>query len=179
MLDADQIAREIVLPGSPALDELRAAFGDVILAKDGTLDRAALSEVVFGNDERLRTLNAITHKRIWARAAERIAELDAQGEVLAVWEAALLIESGTADMFRPLIVVACSPQVQVERLMKRDGSSMTAAQSRISAQMTSVEKVKSADFVIQNDGDLEEVRSQTDRVLGAIGDQLGIARASP
>jgi dephospho-CoA kinase len=174
VLDADQIAREVVLPGSPALEELRASFGDAILAKNGTLDRGALAAVVFGNDERLRMLNAITHKRIWARAAERIADLATQGEELAVWEAALLIESGSADMFRPLIVVACSPEVQLERLMKRDRCSLSDAQSRISAQMSSGEKVKRADFIIQNDGDIEGVAHQTDHVLGTLCDQLGV-----
>ena len=177
VLDADVIAREIVLPGSPALDELVGAFGESILAHDGTLDRAALGALVFGSDARRLTLNAITHKRIWACATERIAELQAHGEVLVVWEAALLIESGTADMFRPLIVVACSPEVQRERLMKRDQSTMPEAAARLSSQMSSAEKVKFADYVIFNDGDFGAVLHQTDVVLGAACDQCGIPRS--
>ncbi len=177
VLDADVIAREIVLPGSPALDELRDAFGDGIVASDGTLNRAALGAVVFGDEEQRRKLNAITHKRIWARAAERIAELDANGEVLGVWEAALLIENGVADMFRPLIVVACSREVQIERLMSRDRSTAPEAEARLAAQMASAEKVKSADYVIQNDGNLEALASQVDDVLGAICVECKIPRS--
>ncbi len=177
VLDADVIAREIVSPGSPALEELRAVFGETIIARDGTLDRSALGALVFGNDAHRHKLNAITHNRIWERASERIAELAAKGEVLVVWEAALLIENGSADMFRPLIVVTCAPAVQLERLMKRDGSAKADAQARLSAQMSAAEKAAHADYVIANDGDAFDVKVRTDEVLGKICDQCGFPRS--
>lgn len=174
VLDADAFARQVVAVGSPGLAELVAAFGNGILLPDGALDRKALASLVFADDARRRTLNAITHPRITALSMERAAELAAQGEPLACYEAALIVENGMADGFRPLVVVAAPEARQVERAVARDGGSRDDALARIRAQKPLADKVRLADHVIDNAGSLEDLRRRTDEVLDAICGTLGV-----
>jgi dephospho-CoA kinase len=168
VIDADQIAREVVVPGTEGLAEVVAAFGREVLAPDGSLDRKRLGEVVFGDDDKRRRLNAILHPRIGARTFSLAAELDARGEPLACYEAALLVENGAADAFRPLVVVAAPEEVQVARAMARDGSTEEQARARIHAQMPLAAKIAVADHVIENDGDRAATERRADQVLDAI-----------
>jgi dephospho-CoA kinase len=168
VIDADQVARDVVAPGSPGLAAVVQAFGPEILTGDGTLDRPALRERVFGDDTARKTLNAILHPRIGAETMRRTQALAAQGVGLACYEAALLVENGLADAFRPLVVVAVSPEVQRTRLMARDGASAEAAERALAAQLPLEDKVKLADHVIDNDGELAGLITQADSVLDAI-----------
>lgn len=173
VIDADQIAREVVEPGSEGLAQVVEAFGEGVLLPDGSLDRARLGELVFAAPEKRRALNAILHPRIAALSAQRIAELDAKGEPLACYEAALLVENHLADAFRPLIVVAVPLDVQLARAMARDGSTEEQARARIAAQLPLPAKVAAANFVIDNAGEPETTQRRADEVLEAIRAGIG------
>lgn len=168
VIDADELAREVVLPGSPAVDAVAAALGASVKKPDGSLDRAAVAAIVFSDPEKRRALNAILHPAIGALTAERAGALDARGEPLACYEAALLVENGLADIFRPLVVVAVPEEIQVERAMKRDSATEEQARARLAAQFPLAKKVAVADYVIDNAGDRAATERQADEVLAAI-----------
>jgi dephospho-CoA kinase len=175
VIDADQLAREVVEPGSEGLARVVEAFGEGVLAPDGSLDRARLGELVFAAPEKRRALNAILHPRIGALSAQRITALDAAGEPLACYEAALLVENGLSDAFRPLVVVAVLPEVQVARAMARDGSTEDQARARVAAQLPLATKIAAADHVIDNAGSAAETERRADEVLEAIRAAVGAA----
>ncbi|MEZ4296087.1 MAG: dephospho-CoA kinase [Polyangiaceae bacterium] len=175
VIDADLLAREVVDRGSDGLAEVVKAFGEQVLLPDGTMDRAKVAELVFGDGERRRALNAIVHPRIAALSAQRIGELDAKGEALACYEAALLVENKLVEAFRPLVVVAVPEEVQVARAMARDGATEEQARARIAAQHPLSAKVAAADFVIDNSGELAETERRVTEVLAAIRAKLGLA----
>lgn len=163
--DADVIARALVAPGMPALVAITSEFGDGILAPDGTLDRAALGRVVFGDAERRARLEAILHPPIVAEQDRLVAEAalrDPHG--VAIVEAALMIESGSYKRFDALVVVYCDERVQVERLMRRNGLALDAALARIRAQMPQAQKLALADYAIDTTGPLGGVRGRVERV---------------
>jgi len=179
VIDADQIAREVVEPGSEGLARVVEAFGAGVLLPDGSLDRARLGELVFAAPEMRRALNAILHPRIGARSAERIAAFAAAGETLACYEAALLVENGLSDAFRPLVVVAVPPDVQLARAMARDASTEEQARARIAAQLPLATKIVAADHVIDNAGDTATTERRADEVLDAIRAAIEPALESP
>ncbi|HKV33611.1 MAG TPA: dephospho-CoA kinase [Pyrinomonadaceae bacterium] len=161
-LDADVTAREVVLPGSPGLDAVAQSFGRDILNDDGTLNRQRLGELVFADEEQRQKLNQILHPFIIARQDEIMREWereDPQG--IGVIDAALMIESGGYKRFDKLIVVHCRPEVQLERLMLRNGLSRDEAQARINSQMTQEEKQEFADYLIDTSDGFELTRQRT------------------
>jgi dephospho-CoA kinase len=172
VIDADALAREVVAQGTEGLAEVARAFGPEVLLPDGSLDRARVAELVFTDPDRRRQLNAIVHPRIGALTAERTAELAARKEELACYEAALLVENGLADAFRPLVVVAVPEEVQVARARVRDGATEAQVRARLSAQRPLADKIAVADFVIDNAGTLEATERQADEVLAAIRARL-------
>ncbi|MDW8251084.1 MAG: dephospho-CoA kinase, partial [Myxococcales bacterium] len=173
VLDADQIAREIVEPGTPGLAALVKAFGPGILLPSGELDRKALAARVFHDPSQRAILNAITHPRIRAATYEAVARLADQGEPLVCYEAALLIENGLAEAFRPLIVVATSEAEQLRRTQERDGATEEEARARVASQMPLAEKIRQADWVIPNEGTLEELLRRADEVLDQVIARVG------
>jgi dephospho-CoA kinase len=173
VIDADQLAREVVAPSSPGLAEVIREFGEDMLLPDGSLDRAKMADRVFSDPQSRRRLNSILHPRIGALTLERAQTLAAQGERLACYEAALLVENGIADAFRPLVVVAVPEEVQVARAVARDGGSEAQARARLSAQKRLAEKIAVADYVIDNAGSQKETERQADEVLEAIRSKLG------
>ncbi len=160
VVDADAIAREIVMPGEPAYEEIVRAFGDFVVAADRSLDRKKLGSIVFADPAKRRVLESITHPRILARSQQRFAELSAQGHIYALYEAALLIENGSYKMFPELILVAASEHLQLHRLQARDGLNDAEAEARIAAQMPLVEKIGKATHVIWNDGEESELAAE-------------------
>ncbi len=168
IIDADAIAREVVAPGTAGLAAVASAFGPSVLLPDGSLDRARVAALVFSDPEQRRRLNAILHPLIGAASAQRIADLGARGEPLACYEAALLVENGLADAFRPLVVVALPEAVQVARSMARDGATEEQARARIAAQLPLAAKVAAADIVIDNGGSREDTERQADEALEKI-----------
>jgi dephospho-CoA kinase len=174
VLDADQIARQVVAPGTEGLAQIVGAFGESVLCADGSLDRARVADVVFADPDKRRLLNSIVHPRIGARTAELVAELNARGERLVCYEAALLVENNLADMFRPLVVVAVPEHVQLARAMARDGMTEEQARARIAAQLPLSAKVAVADYVIDNTGSRQSTERQADEVLKKIRDRLPV-----
>jgi dephospho-CoA kinase len=174
VIDADELAREVVAVGSEGLREVGLAFGPLVLRPDGALDRPTLASIVFADAGARRRLEAITHPRIATRMMERAEELARAGQAIACYEAALIVENGAQDQFRPLVVVACPEDVQLARIRTRDTASQKDALARIRAQKPLSEKVALADFVIDTAGSLEESQRRTDEVLRSICARLGI-----
>lgn len=170
VLDADRIAREVVEPGTDGLAEVVRVFGEGVLRPDGALDRGRLAALAFGDDAQRRRLNAILHPRIASRTLELAAALEEKGERFACYEAALLVENGLADAFRPLVVVAAPEEVQVARAVLRDSCTESEARARIRAQLPLQAKVAAADYVIDNGGDLAATLRQAREVLSAVAD---------
>ena len=173
VVDADLVAREVVERGTEGLGEIVRAFGEDVLAPDGRLDRKKLGDRVFADESARRTLNAITHPRIAAKSAERIAAAAETGAPYVVYEAALLVENGIHRALDALVVVTLSPEAQLERLVARDGIDEHAARARIAAQLPLAEKVKVADYVIDNGGAREETRRATEETHRALTARFG------
>jgi len=166
ILDADATAREVVAPGTLGLNSLVDAFGSEILREDGALDRAALGAIVFSNEEKRRLLNSILHPFIIAAQDDQIRRWETEDPGgIAVVDAALMIESGGYRRFDKLIVVHCRRDVQLERLISRDGLSPQEAEKRIAAQMPQEEKMKYANFLIDTSPGFESARTQTETVF--------------
>lgn len=169
VISADELAREIVRPGEDALARLVERFGPGILLSDGNLDRKALAELIFADPEARRDLNRITHPAIARLSAARIASLQRQGAMLIIYEAPLLFEAGAENRVERIVVVTAPAEVQRQRLMARDGLDERAAQARIEAQMPLADKVRRADFVVDNAGTVDDlavkVRDLYDRLL--------------
>ena len=163
--DADAIARSVVEPGTPGLAAVVTEFGPEVLAPDGTLDRAALGRVVFADAARRSRLEAILHPPIIAEQDRLIAEAIARDpSAIVVVDAALMIESGGYKRFDALVVVHCDAEVQIERLMRRNGITREEALERIAAQMPQAEKLRYADYTIDTSGRLDDTRRRTEAV---------------
>lgn len=158
VIDADVLAREAVAPGTRGLDEIVARFGRDVLDQAGSLDRAKLGKIVFGDASARRDLEAIVHPEVrrLARASESAADPDA----IVVHVIPLLVETGQARSFDVLVVVDCAPQVQRDRLMARNGLTEAEADARIAAQAGRGERARAADVLIRNDGDLSALGRQ-------------------
>jgi dephospho-CoA kinase len=169
IIDADVLAREVVEPGAPAFREIVAEFGPEVVQPDGTLDRKRLGAVVFGDAERRRRLEAITHPAIRARFAARLERLrEERFAGLVVFDAAVMVESGNYKNMDRLVVVATDPETQRSRLMARDGIAAEDAARRIASQMPLAEKVKLADYVIDNSGDRRATAARVREVHAAL-----------
>ncbi len=179
IVDADVVARQVVEPGQPALDEIRARFGDEVLDGDGRLDRKRLGERVFADPAARAALNAITHPRIAAASQAEIARHGARGAHVVFYEAALLIENGLHRGLDATIVVAAPPETQLVRLRARDGLDEAAARARLAAQLPLADKVAVATWVIDNGGDLDRTRAQLDAVCADIEARFGPIATSP
>lgn len=165
VLDADQTAREVVAPGTPGLSAVIAAFGTDVLYPDGALDRGRLGSLVFADEQKRQLLNAILHPFIIAKQDEIMRQWeieDPQG--IGVIDAALMIESGGYRRFDKLVVVHCRPEVQLERLMTRNGLTIEEAKQRVKSQLSQEEKQKFADYLIDTSDGFDETRRRTTEV---------------
>ena len=173
VLDADETAREVVAPGSPALLEVIAKFSDSVIKSDGTLDRVALGALVFADTGKRSILNSILHPYIIAQQDQRLREWEAlDPDGIAIVDAALMIESGGYKRFDKLIVVHCRADVQLERLMSRDNLNLAEAERRIAAQMPQEEKKKFADYLIYTSDGFEAARRRAVDVYGKLREDL-------
>ncbi|TMG16859.1 MAG: dephospho-CoA kinase [Chloroflexi bacterium] len=164
LIDADQMAREVVEPGQPALDEIVTSFGRDILLPDGRLDRRTLAAIVFADASARARLNAITHPRIRERMDAAIAARRDRAGVLIV-DIPLLFENLRTGVVEKVIVVWVDPQTQMRRLIERGGLTEEEAHQRIAAQMPLDEKRRLADHVIDNRGTPAETRRQVEAIL--------------
>lgn len=172
VLDADQLAREVVLPGEPALDEIARAWPDV-LEPDGRLDRLKLGALVFSDADARARLQAITHPKIQARLMDRVRDLEAQGHRLAVYEASLLVETGRHGDFDALVVVTAPEDVQVQRAVARGPLLEVEVRARLGAQLPLEEKVKVATHVIDNGGSLDATKAQVNTLVSNLRQRFG------
>ena len=159
VIDADQIAREVVEPGQPALTEIAERFGPDVITTDGSLDRAALAAIVFADAAALADLNAITHPRIAARTAQLIDA--APDDAVVVYDMPLLVENDLAEGWDHVIVVEADREVRVRRLIER-GLDEADIEARMSRQASDEQRRAVADVVIDNTGDLDSLRAQVD-----------------
>jgi dephospho-CoA kinase len=166
VIDADQVARDVVAPGTEGLQQVANRFPGV-LAPDGTLDRKALAARVFEDAQERAALNAILHPRIGLEARRRLDGLAAQGKAFAVYEAALIVENGLQHGLDGVVVVTAPVEEQVRRLRIRDAMTEAEARARIAAQLPQREKVAHADFVVENTGAPELLRAQVARIIDA------------
>jgi len=161
LVDADRIAREVVEPGSPVLSRVALRFGQAVLLPDGALDRKALGRLVFGDEAARKDLEALLHPPIRALMRERMEAFEReQPRRLVVVDVPLLYESGLAAMFEEVLLVYAPREVQLARLIGRDGLDATEAAKRLEAQLPIEAKRALADCVIDNSGTLEETERQ-------------------
>ncbi|GAA2380110.1 dephospho-CoA kinase [Streptomyces viridochromogenes] len=156
LIDADRIAREVVAPGTPGLAAVVEAFGEDVLAADGSLDRPKLGSIVFADPERLAVLNSIVHPLVGARSREL--EEAAAADAVVVHDVPLLTENGLAPLYDLVIVVDAGPATQLDRLIRLRGMTEEDARARMAAQATREQRRAIADIVIDNDVPLEELR---------------------
>lgn len=159
VVDADVVARQLVAPGEPALEEIRCAFGPSVLDASGNLDRRRLRELIFENDARRRELEAILHPRVYARMAHELGSLDAPYAIAVV---PLLLESGGRELVDRVLVVDAPPELQISRTIARDGTTAEAATRVLAAQLPRARRLACADDVLTNDGDLASLAHQVD-----------------
>ena len=158
IVDADQLAREIVRPGQKAWQEILTTFGPDILKDDQTINREKLREIVFKDPIARKRLETITHPRIRELAQERISAAAAKQTEVVVYMAPLLFENKVHLWIRPVVLVTCDLDVQKQRLKERDKLNDSEIERHLSAQMPMKEKKELADLVIENNGDLEELK---------------------
>jgi dephospho-CoA kinase len=158
VIDADQLAREVVAPGTPGLAEIAQAFGTRVLRPDGDLDRQLLGEIVFSDADLRGRLNAIVHPRVGDRMRE-IEQAAGKADVI-VQVIPLLVENGLAGTFDVVVVVDAPPAAQVDRLVSTRGMTRSQALARMSAQVTREERLAAATLVVDNSGSLDDLDGQ-------------------
>ena len=160
LLDADKIGHEAFMPDTGAWRDVVAAFGREILAPGGEVDRQKLAEIVFSDPEALTRLNQIMHPRMYQMAEERIEECRRQGADVVVLEAALLIEANWTPLVDEVWVTVAPESAVLERLNKQRGLEREQTLARIRSQLSAEERIKQADVVINNDGDLDDIQTR-------------------
>jgi dephospho-CoA kinase len=169
VIDADLLAREVVMPGQAAFARIVEEFGPQIVQGDGSLDRKALGALVFGDAAKRKRLEEITHPAIGRRQQRILSVLDEEAfEGVVLWDAALLFEGGGAAKMDRVVVVYADAETERRRLVERDGLSDADASARIASQMPVAEKAKLAHHVIDNSGTREETLRQVRTVYGAL-----------
>ena len=171
VVDADALAREAVEPGTPGLAAVVAEFGPEVLAADGSLDRAALGRVVFGDDARRAALEAIVHPYVGRRSAELMAAA-APGSVV-VYDVPLLVEKGLQDGYDVVVVVDAADDVRLHRLVDQRGMPAEDAQARMATQASRTQRLAVADEVVANDAGLDALAERVDDLWAVLAARAG------
>lgn len=164
IIDADVISRKI-FEDKKLLTSVFEHFGDGIKNKDGSLNRKALGNIVFNDDNKLIELNNLTHPKIKERVLNEIEKVKLYNKDIVVIDAPLLIEGGYLEIVDKVLVITCNEEIQINRIQKKDNCSKEEALSRINSQMTQEEKVKYANYVLDNSGDLKTLKDKTKEFL--------------
>ena len=160
VIDTDEIARDLAMPGQAAFDEIVHAFGDTILDESPRIDRNRLRERIFDNAEERRRLETILHPRVRARVQEKLAATEALYSIVVV---PLLIESGFTDLVNRILVVDATENVQIQRTIARSGLSEPEIRKIMSAQVSRAQRLQQADDVIENNGDRKQLEAEVER----------------
>jgi dephospho-CoA kinase len=168
VIDADQVSRDVVAPGMPALEQISDLFGDHFIRPDGTLDRAALRQQIASDRDAQQKLNALLHPIIIAEIKRRLQNLAATHAVAFV-SAALMLESGSYRNYDGVILVTAPYETRLKRVLSRDGMDETSARALMAKQMPDEEKRKHCDVEIVNDGDLTDLKRKTHLALEQLG----------
>lgn len=161
IIDTDLLARIVVEPGQPPLEQLVARFGQSILTEDGHLDRPALRNIVFSDPKARADLEALTHPAIGAAVEARSAEAGGPYQILVL---PLLVEKSLGSQLDRVLVVDCEEDLQIRRVQARDGSTLEQARAILNAQVSRAARLKAAHDVIKNDGDMSAVRDQVEKL---------------
>jgi dephospho-CoA kinase len=164
IVDTDVVAREVVAPGTPGLEEIRTAFGEAVIAASGELDRRTVRSLVFGDPERRHRLEAILHPRIRAQTLARLESIEAPYVIVVV---PLLLETGFSSLVDRILVVDCPRQEQLRRLLARDGITRPEAEAMLDAQLDRETRLASADDVLDNGGRLDATRDRVGELHSA------------
>ena len=171
VIDADRIAREVAEPGGPALPGIIQAFGPGMLQPDGSLDRPKMAQLVFGNPQKLSQLETLIHPHVQSAVANQRKQLEVQGHQWAVYDVPLLFEKNLQGQFDSVIVVSVNDaKTQAQRLKVRNGWNDEEIQKRLDSQLPLSEKVKRAQYVIQNDADLPSLEKKVDSLVQLLND---------
>ena len=157
IVDADRVAREVVQPGTPALKAIIDAFGEQYLTQDGNLDRAAMRQLVFGDEEKRLLLESITHPQIREALWDQLQRADSAYVVLS---SPLLLESGQSEMVDISVVVDVPEEMQIQRTMARDANDKALVEKIMAAQMRRQKRLELADIVVDNSGDLSALHDR-------------------
>ena len=180
VLDADATAHRVMEPGQPAYAEIVAHFGAQIVDEAGRIDRGRLGAIVFADPRERAVLNGIVHPRVYEAQAKWLADLEAQKpQAIAVIDAALMIETGSWRRFDRIVVVHCEPEIQLARLMARNGLSREAAEARIAAQMSTIEKLRFADYTIDSSVGFDDTRRQVESLFAQLREVADLPPAPP
>ena len=172
VIEADAVARRLVAPGSAMLDAIVGAFGESVLAADGSLDRRALAVAAFASEERIGTLNRMTHPALVAEIVRMAEELErSHPEGVLVVDAALLVQWDMLDMFDVVLLVRAPSELRVQRLVSV-GFPEDDARRRIESQLSDDDMIASADTVIENEGTLAELRAAVDGFWESLPDNI-------
>lgn len=161
VIDADQISREVVAPGEPALATIAELFGSPVLTNDGALDRSRMRELIFADSSLRRRLEAVLHPLIKQRMLAQAARLDSPYVILAI---PLLLEAGWYELVERILVIDCPVELQISRTIHRDGISRKQAEAILAAQIGRDERLSRADDLVENDGDLDKLRRQIEEL---------------
>jgi dephospho-CoA kinase len=165
MVDADIVARQVVEVGTAGWFLIRKNFGQEYLNEDQTLNRTKLGALVFSDTQARERLDHLMMPLVTDEAMAQIKKLHEEGHEIVGYDAALICEMGHADLYRPLVVVVCTPEIQLERLMRRNSLTKVESMSRVNAQMAMGVKADMADYVIETSGPIENSILQTEVVL--------------
>ena len=163
VVDADELAREALEPGTKAFKHVYDLFGDEILTTDGRIDRPALAQVVFADEEKRRALESITHPEVFRLLAETV-EKHRDSDKVVVFDAPLIIETGFHEAVDLLVVVTAAPELRMERVRRDRGMTEAEAAVRIAAQADPEARDAAADVVISNDGDFDQLEAQVEEL---------------
>ena len=167
VVDADIVARQI-FDDKNLLNEVFSTFGESIKNQDGSLNRRALGNIVFNDDEKLILLNNLTHPKIKQKILSKVEEYKNQGEKIVVIDAALLIEDDYIPYIQKLILITCRKEIQINRIIARDNCTKEEAISRINSQMSQEDKAKFADYIIDNSGPFENLEQQVLEIISVL-----------
>jgi dephospho-CoA kinase len=165
MVDADIVARQVVMPGTKGLKIIIDTFGEEYLLEDGTMNRPMMAELVFKDKEKLKIMDKIMLPLIREESAKQINVFHQCGNPIVGYDAALIVEMGNAKVYNPLIVVHCRLDQQLDRLMRRNGLTEAQAMARINAQTSVAQKLEYADYAVDTSGTIEESITQTEKLI--------------